>query len=412
MPTSRFSSASTIATVSLVALTALMLSPAAYSEPAIAHKQSVSGQEVPAPRPQDEFSFIVLGDAQFQNTQSFNRLIDQVRLLRPSFVIQVGDLIDGYKSDIEEIEAEWVRFKHQIAPLAPVPYFPVPGNHDVYGGNKRPDARLEALFEQNMGPLYYSFNYRNALFVALNSDTREAMGFINDTQMDWLRDVLAKSQAQHRFVFMHRPPLLMENFDRLHKLLAAFGVNQVFYGHHHHHHTIERDGVKYTMTNASGTLGYPNPETGSFHGLLQVAVRGDETSVAIIKADSVLPQTVAVPQDNYDMFLLSRDLLPKEVKLRPSGKNEYRLRIELENPAQRAIEVFAQCSSGDNRWILSPAKLERLSIQPGAKARYDITASFAENRQPESLPVCEFRVPLQTAAGKWIDLEKTVSTFR
>ena len=115
----------------------------------------------PPPEEADEFHFVVLGDAQFDRPQLFNRIVDQTRRLRPAFVIQVGDLIDGYKNDLNEIRAEWERFGRQIAALDPVRFIAVPGNHDVYNRNRAVDTRLEQIFADRWGPLYFSFQYKN-----------------------------------------------------------------------------------------------------------------------------------------------------------------------------------------------------------------------------------------------------------
>ena len=80
-----------------------------------------------------EFHFVVLGDAQFHSPALFNRIIDQTKRLDPAFVIQVGDLIDGYSNDLGMVRAEWQRFKHQLGPLGTTPYIVVTGHRDVRG---------------------------------------------------------------------------------------------------------------------------------------------------------------------------------------------------------------------------------------------------------------------------------------
>ena len=41
----------------------------------------------------DEVRFIIFGDSQFGNPPQFERMIHEAEMLRPDFVIQVGDLI-------------------------------------------------------------------------------------------------------------------------------------------------------------------------------------------------------------------------------------------------------------------------------------------------------------------------------
>lgn len=360
----------------------------------------------------DEFHFVVLGDAQFHHPSHFNRVVDQVRALHPAFVIQVGDLIEGYNSNLDEIRAEWQRFKAQIQPLAPIPYYAVPGNHDVYSGDKKPDAALEALFAEAIGPLHFSFRYKNALFVGLNSDSAEALGEISDTQISWLADRLRASDAEHKFVFMHKPPLLMAKTERLHELFTAHGVDQVIYGHHHHYHHIDRDGVKYTMTNASGAMAHSNQEIGGFFHLLQVSVRGSEVDVAVINADAVQGQDIVAPADNYDMFAVKRGLLPKSVKLEPLDASTYRLELPLNNTSQRDLTAYLSCRSDDNRWLFEPARLEAIELRKGKSRTIRLTASFDDNRRPESDPQCTVSVPMLTARGSWITVESETTASR
>lgn len=124
----------------------------------------------PTPQPADnEFHFVVLGDAQFDDPATFNRMVDDVRHLQPAFVIQAGDMIEGY-SDRATMAAEWQRFKRQIAPLGDIVFVPVPGNHDLYNADRRAAEDTLALYEQQWGSAYRTFDYRNARFIILNSD--------------------------------------------------------------------------------------------------------------------------------------------------------------------------------------------------------------------------------------------------
>lgn len=371
------------------------------------------GAAVQAPSEEpDEFHFVVLGDAQFHNPAKFNRVIDQARRLRPAFVIQVGDLIEGYNSDLDTIKQEWQRFGAQIAPLAPVAFYAVPGNHDVYNGERQVDRRLEALFEQTWGPLYYAFKYKNALIVTLNSDSADGANQVTGKQLSWLQRTLADSDAEHKFVFMHRPPMLTQNAAQLHDLFKQHDVSHVFYGHHHHYHFFERDGVAYTMTNAAGNSVHDHEAVGGFHHLLQVSVRGAEVDVAVIKADAIKPQDAVEPLDNYDFFELNRRLAPREVALAALEARSYTLSVPLKNTSRRDIQVLASCSSADDRWQFEPRALTPVSLTSQSVGELTLTVSYAADRVPESQPVCMLRVPFQTAHGEWIEYEQTVTATR
>ena len=367
--------------------------------------------KLPSPT-ENEFHFVVLGDAQFDDPAKFNRIVDQSRALGPAFVIQVGDLIEGYQNDLDSVKNEWQRFKQQVAPLDQIPFLPLPGNHDVYNADRQIDPKLEALYENTWGPLYYSFEYKNALFIALNSDASNSANEIAGKQLKWLQRTLATSSAAHKFVFMHRPPALLENAETLHDMFKAHGVAHVFYGHHHHYHFVERDGIAYTMTNAAANSAFENDAIGTFHHLLQVSVRGDQVDVAVIKLDGIVKQDSVYPADNYDFFALSQKLARKTVEMVTLSEREYTFSITLNNTTSREIRILASCNSADQRWHITPMVIEPVVLVAGQTNTLKLTARFDKDRVPESSPVCTLQVPFQTHHGRWIEYHQTVAGLR
>ena len=153
----------------------------------------------PPREPEHEFTFVVLGDSQFHLPNTFNRLIDDIVHLYPAFVIQVGDMISGYVEDLDEFRAQWKRFHAQIAPLREIPFYPVPGNHDVLDSSHKPGG--EKIYKEVWGATYYSFDYRNAHFIVLNTDDREGSEIAGE-QLEWLkRDLGGTRKQDHIFVF-------------------------------------------------------------------------------------------------------------------------------------------------------------------------------------------------------------------
>ena len=58
--------------------------------------------------------------------------MEQLSLLRPELIINVGDLIQGGTDDLEEIDRQWASFDVR-ASRASAPVFSVGGNHDLTG---------------------------------------------------------------------------------------------------------------------------------------------------------------------------------------------------------------------------------------------------------------------------------------
>ena len=79
-----------------------------------------------------EFQFVVIGDRTGGANQehTFKLAIDQLNLLRPEFVINVGDMIEGYSDDKADLNAEWDEVDAMLSELD-MPFFRVPGNHDI-----------------------------------------------------------------------------------------------------------------------------------------------------------------------------------------------------------------------------------------------------------------------------------------
>ena len=124
-----------------------------------------------------EFQFVVIGDRTGGANQehTFKLAIDQLNLLQPEFVINVGDMIEGYSDDKAELNAEWDEVDAMLSELD-MPFFRVPGNHDI--ANKV----AQEVWRERHGATYYHFAYNDTLFVVLDSEDppREAPEGIKD----------------------------------------------------------------------------------------------------------------------------------------------------------------------------------------------------------------------------------------
>ena len=112
-----------------------------------------------------EFQFLIIGDrtggANRQGT--FNLAIDQINLLQPEFVINVGDNIEGYSDDKAELNAEWDELDEMLARLN-MPFFRTPGNHDIA------NETAQTVWRERYGATYYDFVYKDVLFLVLDSE--------------------------------------------------------------------------------------------------------------------------------------------------------------------------------------------------------------------------------------------------
>jgi 3',5'-cyclic AMP phosphodiesterase CpdA len=80
----------------------------------------------------DEFQFAIITDnAGGARPGVFAKAVEMVNLLQPEFVVNAGDLIEGYSDDEEQIRAWWQEVDESLDPLE-MPFFFLPGNHDHY----------------------------------------------------------------------------------------------------------------------------------------------------------------------------------------------------------------------------------------------------------------------------------------
>ena len=141
----------------------------------------------------------------------------KLNLILPEFVMSVGDFIPGNTADRAQLEKEWAEFDAELKPLK-VPFFFVPGNHDINNDVMRD------VWNERSGVPYYSFVYKNVLFLALDS-TGEKGDIVPDCQVESMKKALEKyPDARWTFVFLHHPLWLYDaptGFAKVEKLLEG-----------------------------------------------------------------------------------------------------------------------------------------------------------------------------------------------
>jgi 3',5'-cyclic AMP phosphodiesterase CpdA len=161
----------------------------------------------------------------------FQRAIDQVNLIRPDFVVMMGDYVNGQRR-FDELKPEFEMFYAQLARFL-VPVFIAPGNHDQYVNG----VDGATVFQQSIGPLHYSFDVGSSHFTVVNTSEwpatdrtvmskfaglfhfpRKWQGQVllaaderkpekYKGELAWIRDdLVANLHADNRFVVMHHDP--------------------------------------------------------------------------------------------------------------------------------------------------------------------------------------------------------------
>ena len=208
-----------------------------------------------------EFHFAVLPDrAGSERPGFFGAAIESLNLLRPSFVVSVGDLIERADGPEETVRAYWRELEGFVARLK-MPFFYVVGNHDVATGitgtTPARERSIRIWKELHGTNTYYNFTYRGCHFVCL--DSMEAHDYypprepLPQRQLDWAAGEIERhADARWHFLFMHKPlDWTSDRWLAFERRINRFDYT-VFAGDWHTHCTAVRHGKKYYLTGTAG----------------------------------------------------------------------------------------------------------------------------------------------------------------
>ena len=257
----------------------------------------------------------------------FDVAVEQLNLLRPELIVNVGDLIEGDSDDPAVLAEQWDTFDARAA-RARAPVFYAGGNHDLTG-----DA-LRAVWAERYGPTYYWFRYDDVLFLVLDTEdntpermaeieaarveavelfrtegpeafarTEYAMmpertaGTIGAEQSAYFVDAIgANADVRWTFVLTHKPAWQREGEERFAAIEAALAARPytVFSGHVQAYGYVERHGRDYIQLATTGGLQFPDLGRSADH-LTLVTVDDDGVDIATLLLEGILDRTGGVP---------------------------------------------------------------------------------------------------------------------
>ena len=282
--------------------------------------------------------------------------------LDPDFSVNVGDMIVGYNRENPGLtERQWDEFETSSNVLAH-PAYMVAGNHDVW------DEQSAAIYRRRFGPLYYSFQYKGCQFLCLSAELPGAGSRIGEKQLAWLeRELSAKKDVRHRFVFLHKP-LWWTNetgwLNRVHPLLKKYEVDTVFAGHEHLYEYREIDGIRYVVTGGGGAeLPEPRPLGGFFHFLVVSVDHVDRPQIKVIEKDRAYPQTIITAEKRGDLADFISRLTFRGAA--PWGKPGV-VELSVRNSFEHALTVRGSWDlSQERQGVVTPRSIEPFVLAPG-----------------------------------------------
>lgn len=208
------------------------------------------------------FRFAVYGDNQLTTfgRSEHQRIVDRVATHDPDFIINTGDMVAD-SSDL----VNWDRLFYELRNLASrKPFMASIGNHELYEGNI-PDygANFRKFFAYEGVEDYYSFNYSNVCFLALNVSTDEHR--ITAAERTWLNETLfmanSSSDIDWIIVYFHVPLYSsgghgnnQHHIDDYAQILKDYEVDIVFQGHDHHYERMNIDGTHFFVNGGGGGI--------------------------------------------------------------------------------------------------------------------------------------------------------------
>ena len=287
---------------------------------------------------EDKFTFAVFADLTGGEREGvFDVAVAQLNLLRPEFIVNVGDLIEG-DPDRGEVDRQWADFDAR-AGKARAPVFYTGGNHDLLG------ETLQQAWADRLGPPYYHFVYKGVLFLVLDTEdhtperSREmanlraealevaaaegwnafaeteyaqlpenAAGNISAEQSTYFLEVLKRyPDVRHTFLLMHKAPWLREDLDTFTDLEAALGTRPytVFHGHEHGYVYRQRRGRDYIQLATTG--GVFLPENGDAYDQLLLVTVAEDVTIANLKMSGILDKTGRLPVNGSELCLDHED---------------------------------------------------------------------------------------------------------
>ncbi len=230
------------------------------------------------------FKFAAWGDSR-SDSERRKEVSAAVLASNPRFSLFTGDLVDD-----GSVQSYWDSWFTDMEPtIANTSFMPSIGNHENNAWN---------YYEQFVLPnneQWYSFDYGNAHFICLSTETAYTFG---SAQHTWLESDLKSTEAKWKFVFFHRPPYSSGSHGNDSTIISAlcplfemYHVDMVLLGHDHDYErtyslrnsAVVNDsiGTTYVVTGGAGAPLYPvgssyfTAKSDSVYHFCEIIVNGD-----------------------------------------------------------------------------------------------------------------------------------------
>jgi serine/threonine-protein phosphatase CPPED1 len=224
----------------------------------------------------------------------FEHAVDQLNVLQPEFVVSVGDFIEGYTEDPDEIKTQWKEFNGAIGKLQ-MPFFYLPGNHDLS------NPVMEKHWQEQFGRRWYHFKYKGVLFLLLNTEDvpgKKTGGKFGQDQISQVKKVLEENRdVRWTFVLMHRPiwhskDAGLVGWTPLEDALKGRRCT-VIAGHEHKYQRETRNGIRLlTLATTGASSKLRGTQFGEFDHIVWVTMKDNGPVLANLMMEGIFPEDV------------------------------------------------------------------------------------------------------------------------
>lgn len=262
---------------------------------------------------EDTFSFAFLTDIHLQPESgaaiAFQWVIREVNKRNPDFVLTGGDMLMDVLNQSYGRADSLYRMYEDLSQKFRMPVYHTMGNHEVYGWQRLEPGIEEhpefgkGMFEQRLGPRYYSFDHKGWHFLVLDAVFLEERGIytgkIDEEQINWIIQDLDKLDSQTPIaISVHFPfissafqltmgpkakvpeGLLIENSREILSLFSDYNLRLVLQGHLHFLEGIYVQNQVHFITGGAvcGSWWNNGPESRPEEGFVMVHVCGGDLS--------------------------------------------------------------------------------------------------------------------------------------
>ena len=260
-----------------------------------------------------DFRFAIIPDRGGGDCRgAFTNALRCADLMHPDFVMSVGDLINGFAGSAQGYRRQQGQLTNFVSKVR-APFFYVVGNHDICVNTSSQTNAYElsrAAWHEHFGErTYYSFVYKNCLFVVLDTmdgrDSFKKTVGMSAEQHAWLRQTLAEHKdVRWTCLFLHCP----DEWDTAEwkkletEVLVPRGRYTVFAGDWHTYFHVKRHGFDYyVLSVAGGVSGMAwshgekeldklyGQEYGEMDHITWVTMTANGPEVVNLKLDGILP---------------------------------------------------------------------------------------------------------------------------